>query len=346
MNLEKIVITEDVNAQLQQTLSEVNFTQVAVLVDENTLTHCYPIIENVLPSHSLIQINSGEEFKTIKTCSTIWKKLTSHAFDRKGLLINLGGGVIGDMGGFCARTYKRGLQFINLPTTLLAQVDASIGGKLGIDFEGLKNHIGLFSEPDQVIVDPVFLNSLPKEELTSGFAEVIKHNLIADVANWNRLNKLQLNDINWVNTIRHSIEIKKRVVEEDPFESGKRKILNFGHTIGHAVESYRMLMGKRILHGEAVALGMIAETQLSYQKKMITEYEKDAIEEYIDSKFNRIDIKADEIEKVVSYAVQDKKNEDNTILAALLDGIGSARWDIQLTSEEAKASLRYYANYT
>ncbi|MEM9298546.1 MAG: 3-dehydroquinate synthase [Bacteroidota bacterium] len=346
MNLEKIVITEDVNAQLQQTLSEVNFTQVAVLVDENTLTHCYPIIENVLPSHSLIQINSGEEFKTIKTCSTIWKKLTSHAFDRKGLLINLGGGVIGDMGGFCARTYKRGLQFINLPTTLLAQVDASIGGKLGIDFEGLKNHIGLFSEPDQVIVDPVFLNSLPKEELTSGFAEVIKHNLIADVANWNRLNKLQLNDINWVNTIRHSIEIKKRVVEEDPFESGKRKILNFGHTIGHAVESYRMLMGKRILHGEAVALGMIAETQLSYQKKMITEYEKDAIEEYIDSKFNRIDIKADEIEKVVSYAVQDKKNEGNTILAALLDGIGSARWDIQLTSEEAKASLRYYANYT
>ncbi|MEM6359074.1 MAG: 3-dehydroquinate synthase [Bacteroidota bacterium] len=346
MNLEKIVITEDVNAQLQQTLSEVNFTQVAVLVDENTLTHCYPIIENVLPSHSLIQINSGEEFKTIKTCSTIWKKLTSHAFDRKGLLINLGGGVIGDMGGFCARTYKRGLQFINLPTTLLAQVDASIGGKLGIDFEGLKNHIGLFSEPDQVIVDPVFLNSLPKEELTSGFAEVIKHNLIADVANWNRLNKLQLNDINWVNTIRHSIEIKKRVVEEDPFESGKRKILNFGHTIGHAVESYRMLMGKRILHGEAVALGMIAETQLSYQKKMITEYEKDAIEEYIDSKFNRIDIEADEIEKVVSYAVQDKKNEGNTILAALLDGIGSARWDIQLTSEEAKASLRYYANYT
>ncbi len=346
MNLEKIVITEDVNAQLQKTLSEVNFTQVAVLVDDNTLTHCYPIIENVLPSHSLIQINSGEEFKTIKTCSTIWKKLTSHAFDRKGLLINLGGGVIGDMGGFCARTYKRGLQFINLPTTLLAQVDASIGGKLGIDFEGLKNHIGLFSEPDQVIVDPVFLNSLPKEELTSGFAEVIKHNLIADVANWNRLNKLQLNDINWVNTIRHSIEIKKRVVEEDPFESGKRKILNFGHTIGHAVESYRMLMGKRILHGEAVALGMIAETQLSYQKKMITEYEKDAIEEYIDSKFNRIDIEADEIEKVVSYAVQDKKNEGNTILAALLDGIGSARWDIQLTSEEAKASLRYYANYT
>ncbi|MEM9391159.1 MAG: 3-dehydroquinate synthase family protein, partial [Bacteroidota bacterium] len=247
MSLEKIVITDEANAQLQQTLSEINFTQLAVLVDENTLTHCYPIIENVLPPHSLIQINSGEEFKTIETCSSIWKMLTENAFDRKGLLINLGGGVIGDMGGFCARTYKRGLQFINLPTTLLAQVDASIGGKLGIDFEGLKNHIGLFSEPDQVIVDPVFLRSLPKNELTSGFAEVIKHNLIADIDNWNRLNKLQLDDINWLDTIRHSVEIKKKIVEEDPLEGGKRKILNFGHTVGHAVESYRMLNGKRIL---------------------------------------------------------------------------------------------------
>ncbi|MEM1407372.1 MAG: 3-dehydroquinate synthase [Bacteroidota bacterium] len=346
MSLEKIVITDQANAQLQQTLSEINFTQLAVLVDENTLTHCYPIIENVLPPHSVIQINSGEEFKTIETCSSIWKMLTEHAFDRKGLLINLGGGVIGDMGGFCARTYKRGLQFINLPTTLLAQVDASIGGKLGIDFEGLKNHIGLFSEPDQVIVDPVFLRSLPKNELTSGFAEVIKHNLIADIDNWNRLNKLQLDDINWLDTIRHSVEIKKKIVEEDPLEGGKRKILNFGHTVGHAVESYRMLNGKRILHGEAVALGMIAETQLSYQKKMITEYERDAIEEYIDSKFTRINIEADEIEEILSYAIQDKKNKGNRIFAALLDGIGSAGWDIQLTSEEVKASLRYYANYT
>ena len=232
------------------------YSKVAILVDENTKRDCLyklPKIENPL----IIEIKSGEEYKNISTCNFIWEQLTINNFDRNSLLINLGGGVIGDMGGFCAVTYKRGLEFIHIPTTLLAMVDASVGGKLGIDFKGFKNQIGLFHNPKAVLISTEFLDTLDESELKSGFAEVIKHALILDNPLWLKLKNTTFTDLDWEDIINHSVQIKNKIILEDPFEKGERKKLNFGHTFGHAIESYYLEKGTPISHGEAIFMGMI-----------------------------------------------------------------------------------------
>ncbi|MEM6829454.1 MAG: 3-dehydroquinate synthase family protein, partial [Bacteroidota bacterium] len=231
-----LTITNHPTQILDQLVEKWRPDKIAVLVDENTFEHCLPLVK--VEGTSIIQIESGESNKNLETCSHIWSHMTQHAFTRKSLLVNLGGGVIGDMGGFAASTYKRGIKFVNMPSTLLSQVDASIGGKLGIDFEGLKNHIGLFREPDHVIVYPGFLATLPQREMKSGFAEVIKHSLIADKTHWEYLKTTTFNDLNWNEMIPKSIAIKQEVVSKDPTEQGYRKVLNFGHTLGHAIESH------------------------------------------------------------------------------------------------------------
>ena len=239
-----------------------NYSQVAILVDENTKRDCLsklPQIENAL----IIEIKSGEEYKNISTCSFIWEQLTINNFDRNALLINLGGGVIGDMGGFCATTYKRGLEFIHIPTTLLAMVDASVGGKLGIDFKGFKNQIGLFNNPKAVLISSEFLETLAESELKSGFAEVVKHALISDNSLWLKLKNTPFTDLDWEDIIDTSVQIKNKIVLADPFEKGERKKLNFGHTFGHAIESYYLEKRTPISHGEAVFMGMILETKIS-----------------------------------------------------------------------------------
>ena len=344
--MEKVIITDKAPLVLKNTLQQGNFTSVAVLVDENTHRHCYPLLKDHLPEHSLVQIKSGEIHKNIETCVSIWNVLTSQSFDRKGLLINLGGGVIGDMGGFCARTYKRGIHFVNVPTTLLAQVDASVGGKLGIDFEHFKNHIGLFSEPDQVIIDPVFLKTLPGSELRSGYAEVIKHNLIADKEGWNKIQDIPFDTMNWKEVIEHSVTLKQEITQKDPTETGLRKILNFGHTIGHAVESYLMKEGRSVLHGEAVAIGMIAETHASHTLGFIDTNSLQEITRYILSIFQKIQLTSKDIETICAYAVQDKKNKGNRILAALLKEVGNASWDVEISPAEIDQSLKYYVSQT
>ena len=211
----------------------------------------------------LIEIPSGEEHKNLEKCQLIWNALSSHHFDRNSLLINLGGGVVGDMGGFAASTYKRGIDFIQIPTSLLAMVDASVGGKLGIDFAYLKNQIGVFNNPKAVLINPVFLNSLPNNQLLSGFAEVVKHALIEDKCYWKEITTTPLEKMNWESIILQSIVIKNNIVTQDPLEKGERKKLNFGHTFGHAIESFYLKLGKPILHGEAISLGMILESNLS-----------------------------------------------------------------------------------
>ncbi len=344
--MEKVVITDQAANALMQTLDHGQFTSIAILVDENTHIHCYPLIKHHLPEHTLIQIKSGEIHKNIETCISIWNVLTEQSFDRQGLLINLGGGVIGDMGGFCARTYKRGIAFINVPTTLLAQVDASVGGKLGIDFEHLKNHIGLFSEPDQVIIDPVFLKTLPDNELRSGYAEVIKHHLIADGKGWDRMKNSHFEEMNWKEVIEHSVKMKYGVAQKDPTEKGLRKILNFGHTVGHAVESYLMQEGRAILHGEAVAVGMVAEAYISNTRDLISAGDLTDIQGYIQGLYPKAKLSARDIEAIGKYAVQDKKNKGKRILAALLNGVGNAVWDIEISGKEIDQSLRYYVDQT
>ena len=307
-------------------VKDANYSKVFVLVDENTKQHCLPILEGFLKGVELIQIEilSGEQNKHLQTCQNIWKVLMDHQADRKALLINLGGGVIGDMGGFCACTYKRGIEFIQIPTTLLSQVDSSIGGKLGIDFANVKNSIGIFKNPQAVFIDPVFLKTLDPREIRSGFAEMIKHSLIADRKQWELLSGIKdLETVNWASLIVPSLMIKKRIVEEDPFEKGIRKALNFGHTIGHAVESHFLMGENPLLHGEAIAVGMIGETYLSSKLQQLSTPDLQRIKAFIQSIYGSPLLTAQDFPTLLNYMGNDKKNEGGTINFSLIEPIGS-----------------------
>lgn len=340
--MKKISFTNQVGKELARFLKQSSYSQLAVLVDEHTFKNCYPLIKKKLPVHHVIKIKSGEKNKNLSTCTQVWKKLTELEFDRHALLINLGGGVIGDLGGFCAATFKRGISFIHIPTTLLAQVDASVGGKLGIDFLDYKNHIGLFREPINTIVDPVFLNTLSVRELKSGFAEVVKHCLIADKNRWKKLSHLSFTQINWEEWIKHSIRIKKHIVMLDPHEKNKRKLLNFGHTVGHALEGFFLRKGKKIRHGEAIAAGMIIESYLSFKYNGLSQYEYDQITLYIRSIWKLITYDDRDINSLINWMSQDKKNKNGVLQLTLLNGIGKAVTNVEITEEQMKAALRYY----
>lgn len=319
------------------------FSKVVVLVDEHTLHHCYPLLKPHLPEHDLIQVKSGEEHKTLQTCEHIWQRMTELHLDRWSVLVNLGGGVIGDMGGFCAAVFKRGIFFVQVPTTLLAQVDASVGGKTGVDFHGLKNHIGTYEEPQAVFINPAFLQTLPHRQLKSGYAEIIKHWLIADAEAFKEQRHIGLFTEDWEGLIRHSVNIKAEVVEKDPLEGGYRKVLNFGHTVGHAVESYLMDQpGRELLHGEAIAVGMLCEAWLSVKHELLTQEELDRIETFIVSIYEKVQLSEQDIQRMSQLALQDKKNTRSTINCTLLQGIGKAVYDQPVTLQEIQASLRYY----
>jgi 3-dehydroquinate synthase len=327
-------------------LKETSYTQTVILVDQNTKRHCLPLIINAVPTAHVITIKAGEQYKNLATCEQIWQAMTDYKLDRHALMINLGGGVIGDMGGFCAATYKRGIDFIQIPTTLLSQVDASVGGKLGIDFNGLKNHIGVFTLPKAVLVDPTFLKTLSILETRSGFAEIVKHCLIKDAAKWNSIKVLDLEEQNLPDLIAHSIEIKKVIVAEDFTEQGPRKILNFGHTLGHAVETYFLEnKPKKLLHGEAVAAGMIMEAYIGYKKGMLPEDALNEIEEFIFSVYGRIEMEASDFPAIVALSLQDKKNKGNIVRASILDKIGSCQYDITISKAEMTRSLAYYVGF-
>jgi len=339
-----IFLSKDISVTLSTYLKGKQYSDISVLVDENTERNCFPFISKIVPYAHLIQIKSGEEQKTIATCEQIWQRMTDLRFDRKALIINLGGGVIGDMGGFCAATYKRGIDFIQIPTTLLSQVDASVGGKLGIDFNGFKNHIGVFKEPQAVFINTDFLKTLSPGELRSGFAEVIKHCLIADKIKWKEIQTKVLEEQDWDDLAEHSITIKTKVTQADPEEKGLRKILNFGHTIGHAIESYYLnITGKKLLHGEAIAIGMIAEAYISYKKKFISQKELEEIRNYIMSIYGKVEIFDFDLEKILPLTLQDKKNENKTIQCSLLEQVGKANYNIPVTIKEIREAIEYYS---
>ncbi len=320
-----------------------NYSKICILVDDNTVNNCLNTIKNDLKfSYEVFQIQSGEEKKNLETCSEIWNHLTENTYDRRSLIINLGGGVICDMGGFIASTYKRGIDFINIPTTLLAQVDASVGGKLGIDFNNFKNQIGVFKIPNLIIVDIKFLATLPKRELKSGFAEVIKHCLIIDNEKFNEINKIEWSQNNWDEIVRHSIEIKSNVVKNDLEENGIRKILNFGHSLGHAIETTYLDKDNKLLHGEAIAIGMICESFISVLNKKLSKNELDKISEYILSIYQPIKINF--IEEILININQDKKNIHQEIMISTLNKIGECDYDIKVKPEEIIKSINYYNN--
>ncbi|UXX79217.1 3-dehydroquinate synthase [Reichenbachiella carrageenanivorans] len=336
-------ITNDITQSIRNFLDGKKYSQIAVICDENTEEHCLPIVLNALPEHFLLRIESGEENKHLGTCEQLWMALTEAGFDRKGLVINLGGGVIGDMGGFVASTYKRGMDFLNIPTTLLSQVDASVGGKLGVDFHGFKNHIGIFAEPQNVLIDTCFYETLPARELRSGFAEVIKHGLIYDKTYWEKVNTIDLADANWAELVTRSIAIKKEVVTADPFESGLRKILNFGHTLGHAVESYFLDKGdQKLLHGEAIAVGMICEAYLSQKYTGLSPEELDEIAKYLIKIYQPIAIEKSLFDEIIGLTLQDKKNEGGVVQFSLLKTIGECQVNIPISAPDMLDSLFYF----
>lgn len=334
-----------ITESLPQLFSQSDYSKVVVIADLQTRRHCYPLVKPLLPAHTLVAVPSGEAHKNLATCEQIWNTMTKAELDRHALVLNVGGGVIGDMGGFCAAVYKRGIDFVQIPTTLLSQVDASVGGKLGIDFQGFKNHLGVFNIPRIVLIDPTFLQTLPHQELRSGFAEIIKHCLIADAAKWEEIRYRDLDEQNWPDLIAHSVEVKKKVVEQDPTEKGLRKILNFGHTLGHAVETHFLTKpkGKRLLHGEAIAVGMIMESYIAYRKKMIERQVLEQVEEFIFSIFGKVFIQSEDVETIINLTRQDKKNRGREIRFSLLNGVGSCAYDIPVSSAEMRQALAYYA---
>lgn len=316
------------------------YSGIAILVDENTRELCYPRIKDLLPPHQLVEVPAGEEHKNLATCQFIWQRLTEYQFDRHSLLIIVGGGVLGDMGGFCAATYKRGIDFMLVPTTLLSQVDASIGGKLGIDFGSFKNHLGVFQLPVQTQIATTFLQTLPHRELRSGFAEVIKHCIISDKKMWDFITKRPLESQPWSRLVRHSVRFKDGIVTKDPRERGVRQILNFGHTMGHALEGHFLTTGNRLFHGEAVAAGMIMESHMAAARGLLKDKELEAIRQYIQSVFGKIELPQDS--QWLTLLKQDKKNRGNKILMALPKHIGKAVWGVPVSEKEILGAVEYY----
>ena len=317
-----------------------------VLADENTLRLCWPVLARMIPkfdSIKVIEIKSGEENKNIDVASNVWRILTDLEAFRDSILINLGGGVITDLGGFVASTYKRGIEFINIPTTLLSQVDASFGGKTGIDLNLYKNQVGSFSWPSGVYIFSEFLNTQSRRQILSGYAEMIKHGLIADSDYWSKIKANKLDSLDGlVKLIPASIRLKNKIIIDDPTESNLRKTLNFGHTIGHALETYA-LEGREgsLFHGEAIALGMIGEAYISYKKRYLKKDQLMEITNYIKPLYRVPKFDTVEYHRVIQIMKNDKKLKGKGMSMTLLKSIGDARIDVPVSSDQITSALDY-----
>lgn len=323
-----IYFNENCYTYLQEVLLPENYSTLFVITDTNTSQYCLPNflaqVATELPIE-IIEIEAGEINKSIETSVEVWHALTELGADRKSIVINLGGGVVTDLGGFVASTFKRGMDFINVPTSLLAMVDASVGGKTGVDLGVLKNQIGVINNPAAVLVDISFLDTLPPNQMRSGLAEMLKHGLIADKNYWTQffdLSNLTTDDLGQL--IYESILIKNNIVELDPKEKGIRKALNFGHTIGHAIESYFLENSAKetLLHGEAIAIGMITEAYLSLQQNLISINDYIEVKTVIENIFEKVDFNENDIAEIIKLLVHDKKNVSGEVQFVLLDKIG------------------------
>jgi 3-dehydroquinate synthase len=341
------IFFNDSLSELANFVKKGKYSRFFILTDENTAKYCLPLLKEKLgdiDNYDLIEINAGEESKDIDFCIGVWKMLIDFGADRQSLMINLGGGVVSDLGGFAASTFKRGIDFVHVPTTLLSQVDASVGGKTGIDIDSIKNIIGTFTQPKAVFIEYEFLKSLPARQILSGLAEMLKHGLICDAAYWNLLKASDLTNLS-ADLVYRSVEIKNEVVIEDPKEMGIRKSLNFGHTIGHAVETYSLLHdgGQSITHGEAIAIGMICEAWLSQKKIGMSEADLTEITNVITALYPKYFIDEAANEELLSLMQKDKKNQNGKINCTLLKQIGQYTIDNICTEDELCESLRYYA---
>lgn len=317
--------------KLNQHLKENKYSNLFIIVDSNTNEYCLPKLLPILETDltiEIIEFEAGEINKNIETCIEIWNVLTELGADRKTLIINIGGGVVTDLGGFVASTFKRGVDFIHIPTTLLSMVDASVGGKNGVDLGNLKNQIGVINTPKMVLVDTQYLETVPQNEMRSGLAEMLKHGLIFDKAYWESFLDLKAIDFDQLDTLIHrSVEIKNIIVIQDPTEKNIRKSLNFGHTLGHAIESYFLENENKttLLHGEAIAVGMILESYISLHKNLITQDEYNQIKITLKSIYDDIVFEENDIDPILGLLIHDKKNEYGMIQFVLIEGIGKIK---------------------
>lgn len=319
------------------------WTSVFILVDTNTHQHCLPsFIQGVdgLDSVEILEVEPGEGSKDIEIAANLWLSMAELNVDRKALVLNLGGGVVCDLGGWVAANYKRGIDFIHVPTSLLAMVDASIGGKTGIDLGGIKNLVGSFSSPIAVVSETSFLNSLAQREWDSGYAEMIKHALIADEEMWKELQNIFPNEHEKVKKyIQKAIQIKKGIVSQDFEEKGLRKMLNFGHTIGHAIESISIDRGEDLSHGHAIAIGMMLANIISSQKEFLSKSVKDEINDYLKSIYTVPTWLAEVKSELELKMANDKKNAKNRILMVLLSDVASVEIDVEVTNLEIEEAI-------
>jgi 3-dehydroquinate synthase len=344
-----VYIVENLQHDLSELLNSFRKEKVFVLTDETAFKTCYPKIKNIegVCEERTIVLKAGDDNKNIQSVIEVWKQLSNKGADRKSVLINLGGGMPTDLGGFVASTFKRGFKFINIPTTLLSQVDASVGGKTGFNFEGFKNEIGVFSQADAVLIDTSFLDTLDSDNLYSGFAEMIKHALIYSPESWEQLKAFNLENPNIENLkklVAESIAIKEHFVETDPTEQGIRKALNFGHTVGHAIESFSLKAGRPILHGYAVAYGMICELYLSHIKLGFPLKDAEQISRNILKIFGPFPIDKKHDEALFELTLHDKKNDNGRINITLLEAPGSVKIDIDCNKAEIIESINFYRN--
>ncbi len=338
---------EDSIGAMQAHLDQGGFSRVFVLTDSNTREYCLPVFLQWSPTLANaihLSMPAGEAHKNLDTCRRLWEELSEYGADRKSLLINLGGGVVTDLGGFVACTYQRGIAFVNVPTSLLAMVDASVGGKTGVDLGVLKNQVGVIRDPDLVGIYPEFLKTLEPRQVRSGFAEMLKHGLIQDREYWETLSGLDGLDT-LGNHIHHSVQIKNRVVTADPLEKGHRKILNYGHTLGHAIESCSLDSdsGEPLLHGEAIAIGMVLEAYLSMQTCGLPRQVCDQIKTTILKFFPGVALTTAMRDRVLQLLRFDKKNAHGKVLFALLRDIGQAEIDQEVAVDHILDAFDYYA---
>ena len=343
---QRIIISKQLQTELTEAIAECEHDRIFVLVDETTNKLCWSLVKDYLclKDAQTIVIGATDRRKNLDTLVHVWESLQQGKATRHSLLINLGGGMVTDLGGFAASTYKRGINFINVPTTLLAMVDASVGGKTGINFGGLKNEIGVFNDAEFVLLDTNWLRTLDEENIRSGYAEMLKHGLIADETMWAELinfNLAQPDLRQLASMLDKSVRIKERIVDEDPHEKGIRKALNLGHTFGHAFESWAMKR-QPVLHGYAVAFGLIAELYLATtQTDFPTERMRQTVN-FIRAYYGSLPITCNDYPELIELMHHDKKNRGNEINVTLLGGIGDIRIDQTITEEDIKEALDFF----
>ena len=346
MERQKVIISEQLEKVLTEAVATCHADRSFILTDETTLALCWPIVQNYpcLKDAKPITIKAGDTHKDLESISHVWSELQRMGATRHSLLINLGGGMVTDLGGFAASTFKRGISFINIPTTLLSMVDASVGGKTGINFGGLKNEIGVFNNANCVILDTTFLQTLDEENILSGYAEMLKHGLISTEAHWTELMNFDIEkpDLKVLgDLVAKSVQVKERIVTEDPTEKGIRKALNLGHTVGHAFESLA-LQRNPVLHGYAVAWGLVCELYLSVAKTGFPVDKMRQMARYIFEHYGRMPITCDDYPTLLELMTHDKKNTGSNINFTLLGGIGDIRINQTATKEEIEEAVDFY----